>query len=94
MAGINYLFPPDQVLSLPTWRFVLHFETTPAYCDGHRLEAIASLEAAQWKIVTFPFGLDTLSVDHSGRLHSNPKELVCRLMQLLHLDQPKLCERG
>ena len=75
MAGINYLFPPDQVLSLPTWRFVLHFETTPAYCDGHRLEAIASLKAAQWKIVTFPFGLDTLSVDHSGRSLSVPIEV-------------------
>ena len=23
MAGINYLFPPDQILNLPTWRFQL-----------------------------------------------------------------------
>src|SRR5205807_1462902 len=61
MAGINYLFPPDRVLNLPTWRFVLHFEITPAYKDEHRQQAITALKAAQWKIVTFPFGLDTLA---------------------------------
>jgi hypothetical protein len=75
MAGINYLFPPDQVLNLPTWRFVLHFEVSPAYRDEHRQQAITALKAAQWKIVTFPFGLDTLVLDEAGRALSVPIEV-------------------
>jgi hypothetical protein len=75
VAGINYLFPPDRILSLPTWRFVLHFEVTPAYRDAHREQAIAGLKAAQWKIITFPFGLDSVALDTSGRALSIPIEV-------------------
>ncbi len=75
MAGINYLFPPDQVLNLPTWRFVLHFQVTPAYTEAHCQEAIAALKVAEWKIVTFPFGLDTLALDEAGRTLSVPIEV-------------------
>jgi len=75
VAGINYLFPPDQILNLPTWRFVLHFEVTPAYHDGFRRQAIANLKAAQWKIITFPFGLGDLALDGSGRAFSVPIEV-------------------
>jgi len=73
--GIKYLFPPDQVLNLPTWRFVLHFEVTSAYQDEHRQQAIIALRTAQWKIITFPFGLDTLTLDSSGRMFSVPIEV-------------------
>ena len=75
MSGINYLFPPDQVMNLPTWRFVLHFEVTPEYQDKHRQQVIANLKAAQWKIVTFPFGLDSLALDEAGRALSVPIEV-------------------
>jgi hypothetical protein len=75
MAGINYLFPSDQVLNLPTWRFVLHFEVTPAYTDAYRQEAIAALKAAEWKIITFPFDLNTLALDETGRAVSVPIEV-------------------
>ncbi len=75
MAGVNYLFPPDQLLSLPTWRFIFHFETTPAYRVEHRQQAIAALKAAEWKIVTFPVPLDDLALDESGRAFSVPVEV-------------------
>ena len=66
MAGINYLFPPDQVLNLPTWRFVLHFMVTPRFDAAVLHQAITNLKAAHWKIITFPFGLDRLSLGESG----------------------------
>ncbi len=63
MAGINYLFPPDQIYTLPTWRFVLHFVVLPPQ-DGTALaKAVACLKAAEWKVITFPFGLDSIAYD-------------------------------
>lgn len=75
MAGINYLFPPDQILDLPTWRFVLHFTTTPAYQDELRQQAISNLKAAKWKIITFPIELDDLALDETGQALSIPIEV-------------------
>ncbi len=75
MPGISYLFPPDQLGNLPTWRFVFHFETTSDYRDEHRQKAIADLKAATFKIITFPVDLDTLEVDESGRAFSVPVEV-------------------
>jgi hypothetical protein len=61
MTAINYLFPPDQIHALPTWRFILHF-VLPSGCDGSAVaSAAANLKAADWKIVTFPFGVDTIA---------------------------------
>ncbi|HEY7310115.1 MAG TPA: hypothetical protein VH643_12205 [Gemmataceae bacterium] len=74
-SSINYLFPPDQILNLPTWRFVLHFMAPPEYHEGMLHKAIAALKAADWKIVTFPFGLDTLSLDESGKAVGVPIEV-------------------
>lgn len=74
-SGISYLFPPNQILNLPTWRFVLHFEVTPAYHDGFRQQAIANLKAAVWKIISFPIPLDTLTLDQSGRALCVPYEV-------------------
>jgi len=51
-SGINYLFPPDEILNLPTWRFVLHFVVTPEFHQGLLDQAITNLKAAQWKIIT------------------------------------------
>ena len=61
MTAINYLFPPDQIDTLPTWRFVVHFVFPPP-CDADALAtAIKSMKSAEWKVVTFPFGLDALA---------------------------------
>lgn len=63
MGGINYLFPPDQINALPTWRFILHFIAPPNYDDSILKQAISALKDAEWRIVTFPFGIDSLSHD-------------------------------
>jgi hypothetical protein len=62
MTAINYLFPPQKVNDLPTWRFLLHF-MAPANDPAAIAKAVADLEAATWKAVTFPFGLQSLAYD-------------------------------
>jgi hypothetical protein len=75
MASINYMFPPDQILNLPTWRFVLHFMIPPEFDDAMLRRAIDKLKVANWKIVVFPFGLDNLALDQSGRVVTVPIEV-------------------
>lgn len=65
--SINYLFPPDRIEELPTWRFVLNFEVPPGLPPTALQAAVDRLKGADWKIVTFPFGLDNLSLDASGQ---------------------------
>lgn len=72
---INYLFPPDEVENLPTWRFVLHFVVTVNYQESVRKKVIANLKAAEWKIIEFPFGLDNLELVETGEALSVPIEV-------------------
>jgi hypothetical protein len=74
-TAINYLFPSDQIHRLPTWRFVLHFMVPPNYEPTWLQRAVAQLKAADWKIVTFPFGLDSLALDSTGKAVSVPIEV-------------------
>lgn len=74
-SGINYLFPPDQIEKLPSWRFVLHFVATPGYHDGLLRQAIMNLKAADWKIIAFPIDLDTLTLDDENNAVSVPIEV-------------------
>jgi hypothetical protein len=62
-TSINYLFPPDRVDSLPTWRFILHFEAPSWFRAGKTAKAASALRSAEFKAITFPFGLDTLEFD-------------------------------
>jgi hypothetical protein len=56
MGGINYLFPPDQITNLPTWRFTFHF---PGSSDPEAIAAASrALKQAEFKVVQFPAGLD------------------------------------
>ena len=55
---INYLFPPDQIDNLPTWRFVLHFKAPAWFAGAKTKRAMSSLNTAEFKAVQFPFGLD------------------------------------
>ena len=59
--SINYLFPPEQIQHLPTWRFVLHFKAPLAHQETRLNEAIAGLKSAKWKIIQFPFGIEHIA---------------------------------
>ena len=65
-TSINYLFPPDQINNLPTWRFALHFKAPSLFRDRKTAEAAARLKSAEWKIIEFPFGIDDLPYDSKG----------------------------
>ncbi len=75
MSGINYLFPPDQINSLSTWRFVIHFIAPDPFDDAILARAIANLTSAEWKIVTFPFGLENLAYEPSNNSVGVPVEV-------------------
>lgn len=56
MGGINYLFPPDQIANLPTWRFIFHF---PGSSNPEDVAAASTaLKQADFKVMQFPAGLD------------------------------------
>lgn len=56
MGGINYLFPPEQITNLPTWRFIFHF---PGSSNPDDIKAASTaLKKAAFKVVQFPAGLD------------------------------------
>jgi len=74
-SPINYLFPPDQIHNLPTWRFVLHFMVTPQFDQAALQRAIERLKGAEWSIVVFPLALDDLALDQNGRMVSVPIEV-------------------
>jgi hypothetical protein len=75
MTAINYLFPPDRIHELPTWRFVLHFVVPPP-CDHAALAAaLAAMKAADWKIVSFPFGLDSITYNSATQSVDVPMEV-------------------
>src|SRR5262245_12944168 len=61
MAGINYLFPPDKINDLATWRFVLHFKAPNSSPADQIKCASGGLKTLSLKAVTFPFGVDELS---------------------------------
>jgi hypothetical protein len=63
MAAINYLFPPDKINDLPTWRFILHFKAPNSSPNEQIKNAIEQLKAVALKAVTFPFGVETLSYE-------------------------------
>jgi hypothetical protein len=73
--SINYLFPADQISNLPTWRFVLHFMAPIAFEPAMLERAIAQLKATDWKIVTFPDGLDSLSLSEESNAVGVPVEV-------------------
>jgi len=66
-TSIHYLFPPDRIGSLPTWRFVLHFQAPKLFRERKTRSTAKRLQAAEWKIVRFPFGLDEIPYDSGNR---------------------------
>lgn len=74
-TSINYLFPPDKINELVTWRFVLHFIAPTFFRERKTREAISNLKAASFKMVTFPSGLDELTYDVKTKAVSVPIEV-------------------
>src|SRR5438105_2322122 len=71
-TAINYLFPPDKINELRSWRFVLHFKLSSEVIDKSVQEALRRLRSAEWKIIDFPFGLENLPYDEkSGTVATN-----------------------
>jgi len=62
-TSIHYLFPPDQINKLPTWRFILHFIAPVEDRERKTKEASDRLRNAEWKIIEFPSGVDNLPFD-------------------------------
>jgi hypothetical protein len=75
MTAINYLFPPGQILKLPTWRFIFQFQLTGAYRGEQLCKVIASLKAAEWKIISFPLGIEEIGLSESGDMLVIPIEV-------------------
>jgi hypothetical protein len=75
MTAINYLFPPEQIHALPTWRFVVHFVVPPPHDPSALAEAVSSLKSAEWKIISFPFGIDAITYDPASNSVDVPIEV-------------------
>jgi hypothetical protein len=75
-TSINYLFPPDQVEALPSWKFVLHFEAPSWFRARKTAKAISALRAAQFKAIIFPIGLHVLAYDEKMNTVAVPIEVV------------------
>lgn len=75
MTAINYLFPPDKIHDLPTWRFVVHFKEPPPLDVAALAQAVAGMKSAEWRIISFPFGLDGLSYDPKSQTVGIPIEV-------------------
>src|SRR5262245_18298874 len=75
MTAINYLFPPNQIHRLTTWRFVVHFVVPSPHDQGALTKAVAALKSAEWKIISFPFGIDTIGYDPTSSSVDVPIEV-------------------
>lgn len=74
-TSINYLFPPDQINNLAAWRFILHFKLPSEFTQSNLNRAVEQLKAAQWKIIEFPFDLDSLAVGEESQTIGVPVEV-------------------
>jgi len=64
-SSINYLFPPDRIHDLATWRFVLHFQA-PGFFSGRALrKAVALLKPLAWKAIRFSRPFEEFAI-HPG----------------------------
>lgn len=74
-TSINYLFPPDQIDNLATWRFILHFKVPNDFSALTASQVIGRMKSLEWKAITFPIELDTLRVDDSNQTFGIPIEV-------------------
>jgi hypothetical protein len=72
---IHYLFPPDKINELETWRFVLHFKAPQFFRERKIKKVTAQLKTTTFKAATFPFGLDNLVYDKKSNTLDVPIEI-------------------
>lgn len=61
--GINYLFPPDAIDDLPSWRFQYHFKT-PFFGAAKKLrKAAEQIRTVDFKVLVITSDLDQLQID-------------------------------
>ncbi len=75
-AGINYLFPPDQIEHLPTWRFVLHVQAPRLFAGRALKKAVAVLRPLEWKAIRFERRFDRLAIDPQSHTVAIPIEVT------------------
>src|SRR5262249_40300086 len=75
-TGINYLFPPNQINNLPTWRFIVHFKAPLPSADSKVSKAVEQLKTVEWKIIRIPCDLDSLRFDPKNQVLSIPIEVT------------------
>lgn len=76
MAGINYLFPPDKIEDLPSWRFYLHFIAPENYTNEMLAVAKENLHSAEFRIIEFPLGIDQISYYEKTNAVSIPYQVT------------------
>jgi hypothetical protein len=75
-VSINYLFPPDQINNLDSWRFILHFKLLNEFRQANLIQVTEKLKNVQWEIIDFPFGLDNLIASDESQTVSIPIEVT------------------
>src|SRR5438874_254831 len=75
-TGINYLFPPDEIHNLPTWRFILHFKAPFLFRDSKVKKATERLKTVEWKIIRIAGNLDSLEIDRQNGTLGIPIEVT------------------
>lgn len=72
---ISYLFPPDSIRTLPTWRFVLHFSAPDELLEAGLQQAMARLPGISWKALRPAVPCDQLSIQRQTGSVAVPVEV-------------------
>lgn len=74
-TSISYLFPPDKIVELPSWRFALHFKAPLLFRARKTRSAIQALQQADFKIIEFSRPLEGLEYDAKTKTVGIPVEV-------------------
>lgn len=73
--AINYLFPPEEINNLPTWRFIFHY-VLPRNLDKSVLnKVIEKLKEIEFQVLTFPCGIEKIEYAEVNNSISLPVEV-------------------
>lgn len=72
---INYLFPPDVINDLPSWRFVLHFIAPEGASPEIARQVVNGLEAVECDAVEFACEAEDIELDETQNAVSIPIEV-------------------
>lgn len=72
MEGITYLFPPEEIIKLPKWRFYLHFIAPDNFKVDMLNEAKGKLRTTEFSIIKFPLNFDEIKYEKIDNAVSIP----------------------